>query len=112
MNIKRYDINNSHDSETILTKEKNYVTTQTISHTSTSNDGSVVKMLNGDIVEQNIVVVEMKWKLKSSYLNIYKAKLQTNSRKEIIFSPQDIKSKLVCIKHKRELYFIPLLHTV
>lgn len=50
--------------------------------------------------------------IKSSYLNIYKAKLQTNRRREIIVSPEDIKMKLVCIEHKNKLYFIPLLHTV
>lgn len=50
--------------------------------------------------------------VKSSYLNIVKAKLQSNMRTEIVVYPKDIKTKLVCIEHKNELYFIPLLHTV
>lgn len=50
--------------------------------------------------------------IKSSYLNICKAKLLTDRRAEVIVSSQDIKMKLVCIEQKGYLYFIPLVHTV
>lgn len=50
--------------------------------------------------------------IKSSYLNIFKAKLSTIKRTETVVSSKDIKSKLVCTEHKNYLYFISLLHTV
>ncbi|XP_063634858.1 uncharacterized protein LOC134805495, partial [Cydia splendana] len=50
--------------------------------------------------------------VKSSFLNIFKANLQTNRRTDIIVRPQDVKIKLACVEHKNQLYFIPLLHTV
>ncbi|KAF9806450.1 hypothetical protein SFRURICE_001245 [Spodoptera frugiperda] len=49
--------------------------------------------------------------VKSSYLNIFKAKLPAR-RTDTIVGPQDIKMKLVCTEHNNHLYFVPLLHTV
>lgn len=49
--------------------------------------------------------------VKSSYLNIFKAKLPAR-RTDTIVGPQDIKMKLMCTEHNNHLYFVPLLHTV
>lgn len=40
------------------------------------------------------------------------AKLNASGQIETIVNPEDVKMKLVCIEHKNQLYFIPLLHTV
>lgn len=50
--------------------------------------------------------------IKSSFLNIYKVPLTSSRRSTIIVTPQDIKCKLVCLEHKREMYVFPLLHTI
>ncbi|RVE41155.1 hypothetical protein evm_010229 [Chilo suppressalis] len=50
--------------------------------------------------------------VKSSNFNIFKAKMPENERIEVTVKLENVKLKLVCIEHKKELYFIPLIHTV
>lgn len=85
------------------------------------NDGQVLEVKKIYMLEKKIKICALiitdlaevfELPIKSSYLNIFKAKLNASGQIETIVNPEDVKMKLVCIEHKNQLYFIPLLHTV